>query len=83
MSSTALARRDWPAFGPTTGAAEHRRVLISGLAAGGVGAAPFIVINSLLIAPIWTRFLGHMPFCVSSGVALSAARRYLTSSETE
>jgi hypothetical protein len=73
VCSTALARRSWPAFGRTTGASDPCRVLIRGLAAVAVGAALFVVIHSPLIAPIWTRFAGHLPFALIAGVGLAFA----------
>jgi hypothetical protein len=48
-------------------------VLTTGTAAGLAGAALFVVIHSILIFPIWTRFIGHLPFAWIAGVALAAA----------
>jgi hypothetical protein len=66
-----------------------RRALITGTAAGLPGAALFIVIHSLLILSIWTRFLGHLPFALMAGMVLAeafdqaarVARRRLTREE--
>jgi hypothetical protein len=74
VCSLVLARRGWPVSALTTDIASRTRpVVASGLAAGLAGAALFIVIHSLLIFPIWTRFLGHLPFALVAGLALSAA----------
>lgn len=73
MCSIAVARRDWDVYRRRTDVAEVCRVLVSGLAAGGAGAALFIVIHSLLIVPIWTRSFGHMPFALAAGVGLALA----------
>jgi hypothetical protein len=50
-----------------------RRILVTGVAAGLAGAALFVVIHSLLIFPIWTRFAGHLPFALMAGLGLAAA----------
>jgi len=57
------ARRPWPE--PAT--------VVSGIACGLAGAALFVVVHSLLIFPIWTRFFGHLPFALAAGLALAGA----------
>ena len=47
--------------------------LLSGVAAGLAGAALFVIIHSLLIYPIWTRFGGHLPFALAAGLGLAGA----------
>ena len=73
MCSLVLARRSWPAPAISTDSSNNVSVIVGGLAAGFAGAALFIVIHSLLIFPIWTRFAGHLPFALMAGLALSAA----------
>jgi hypothetical protein len=63
VCATLAARRPWPA----------QSTVASGLVCGLAGAALFIVIHSLLIYPIWTRFLGHLPFALAAGLALAGA----------
>jgi hypothetical protein len=48
-------------------------MVVTGLAAGLTGTALFIVIHSLLIFPIWTRFLGHVPLALAAGIGLAGA----------
>jgi hypothetical protein len=45
---------------------------VSGLAAGLAGTALFVLVHSLVIFPIWTRFLGHLPFALAAGLRLAA-----------
>jgi len=73
VCSLVLARQGWSAPAVSADASSTRSIIVSGLAAGLAGAALFIVIHSLLIVPIWTRFLGHLPFALMAGLALSAA----------
>jgi hypothetical protein len=63
VCATLTARYPWPA----------RSTVVGGLAAGAAGAVLFILIHSLLIFPIWTRFLGHLPFALAAGLALAGA----------
>ena len=73
MCSLVLAHRAWPAPAVSIKTSNKVSIIVSGLAAGFAGAALFIVIHSLLIFPIWTRFVGHLPFALMAGLALSAA----------
>ena len=43
------------------------------MACGLAGAALFVLIHSLLIFPIWTRFATHLPFALAAGIALATA----------
>ena len=63
MCATLTARRAWLA----------RSTVVSGLAAGLAGAALFILVHSLVIFPIWTRFPGHLPFAIAAGLGLAGA----------
>ena len=47
--------------------------VVSGALAGVTGAALFAIIHSLLIFPVWARFLGHLPFALGAGVGLALA----------
>ena len=47
--------------------------MVSGLAAGLAGTALFIVVHSLVIFPIWTRFAGYLPFALAAGLGLAGA----------
>jgi hypothetical protein len=73
VCSLVVARRGWPAPAVSPDTSNNASVIVSGLAAGFAGAGLFIVIHSLLIFPIWTRFVGHLPFALMAGLALSAA----------
>src|SRR3954452_5414109 len=63
MCATLAAGRPWPAAS----------TLVSGAVCGLAGAALFVVVHSLLIFPIWTRFAGHLPFALAAGVGLAGA----------
>jgi hypothetical protein len=63
VCATLTARRAWPA----------RSTVVSGLAAGLAGTALFVVVHSLVIFPIWTRFAGHLPFALAAGLGLAGA----------
>jgi hypothetical protein len=63
MCATLAARRPWPCAA----------TLVSGVVCGLAGAALFVVVHSLLIFPIWTRFAGHLPFALAAGLGLAGA----------
>jgi hypothetical protein len=48
-----------------------KTTVLSGLACGLSGATRFVVIHSLLIFPIWSRFLGRLPFALGAGVCIA------------
>src|SRR5262245_8915678 len=48
-------------------------LLTAGVAAGAVGFAAFVIVHSLVIAPIWDRSLHGFPFAILAGAALAWA----------
>jgi len=49
------------------------RILITGAAAAGAALLSFMVIHSVLIAPIWTRAANGLPLAMIGGIAIAAA----------
>lgn len=50
-----------------------RSTVVGGLLAGLAGGTLFVVLHSFLIFPIWTRFLGHLPFALAAGLGFAGA----------
>lgn len=72
-----MCDRVWPST-RAVAAAHHRsngaaRLLLAGAAAGGAGFTAFVLVHSLLVAPIWDRCAHGIPFALIAGIGLAWA----------